>query len=82
MNYKLKWGFGGFPPITMLICIDCVVYNQYIIHEYIPKHSRMLVVLCVVGDFNNALVPVQMHDLASAFHYDSTHHFDFFLLWL
>ncbi len=28
MNYKLKWGFGGLPPIIMFICIDCVVYNQ------------------------------------------------------
>ncbi len=37
MNYKLKWGFGGLPPITMLICIDCVVYNQYIIHDISPN---------------------------------------------
>ncbi len=30
MNYKLKWGFGGLPPVTMLICNDCLVYHQYI----------------------------------------------------
>ncbi len=37
MNYKLKWGFGGLPPITMSICIDCVVYNKYIIHDASPN---------------------------------------------
>ncbi len=37
MNYKLKWGFGGLLPITMLICIDCGVYNQYIIHDASPN---------------------------------------------
>ncbi len=48
MNYKLKWVFGGLPPIIMFICIDCVVYNQCIIHD--ASHSKMLEVLCVVGD--------------------------------
>ncbi len=37
MNYKLEWGFGGLPQITMLICIDCVVYNQYIINDASPN---------------------------------------------
>ncbi len=29
--------------------------------------------------FNNALVPMQVHYLASAFHYESTHHFAVFI---
>ncbi len=38
MNYKLNLGFGGLPPITMLIRIDSVVYNQYtIIHDVSPN---------------------------------------------
>ncbi len=26
-NYELKSGFGGLPPIIMLICINLVEYN-------------------------------------------------------
>ncbi len=33
----------------MFICIDCVVYNQFIIHDASPN-STMLEVLSVVGD--------------------------------
>ncbi len=40
MNYKLKWGFGGLPPIIMFICIDCVVYNQFIIHDASPNIAQ------------------------------------------
>ncbi len=27
MKYNFKWGLGGLPPITTLICIDLVRYN-------------------------------------------------------
>ncbi len=37
-NDELKWGFGGLPPMIMLIYINLVEYNIWLI----PKHSRML----------------------------------------
>ncbi len=40
MKYDLKWGFGGLPQITILVCIDLVGYLYMI--WCIPKHSRML----------------------------------------
>ncbi len=34
---QTEMGVWGLPPIIMFICIDCVVYNQYIIHDASPN---------------------------------------------